>query len=169
MGIQRLRIILGRRNHGTIRGHRDEPEPTRKGQTGMQRPPSIQSQITFLYYDELAPIARFYEQVMGFEPVEDQEWARIYRVGGAFLGIVAGDKGHHRAQEKSAVLVTLVVDDVAGWHGHLKAHGVQTLTEVQDREDIQIRCFFFDDPGGYSLEIQQFLRPASAAVFHKQS
>jgi hypothetical protein len=133
----------------------------------MQRPASIQSQITFLYYDELTPVAHFYEQVMGFERVEDQEWAKIYRVGDAFLGIVAGDRGYHRAQEKSAVLVTLVVDDVSGWYEHLEAHGVRPLTEVQDREDIQIRCFFFDDPGGYTLEIQQFLRPESAAIFHR--
>ena len=133
----------------------------------MRKPARIQSQITFLYYDEIEPIARFYEEVMGFELVEDQRWAKIYRVGSdAFLGIVVGEKGYHRTREKSAVLVTLVVDDVLGWYEHLKVNGVRPLTDVQDREDIQIRCFFFDDPGGYTLEIQQFLKPELVDIFH---
>lgn len=136
----------------------------------MQRPTRIQSQITFLYYKELEPIARFYEEIMGFELVEDQQWAKIYRVGGdAYLGIVSSERGYHRAREKSAVLVTLVVDDVDSWHKHLQVCGIRPLTEVQDREDIQIRCFFFDDPGGYTLEIQQFLKPELRGIFHKDA
>lgn len=136
----------------------------------MQKPASIQSQITFLYYDKIEPAARFYEEVMGFELVEDQQWAKIYRVGAdVFLGIVVGEKGYHRARERSSVLVTLVVDDVPGWYEHLKANGIRPLTGVQDREDIQIRCFFFDDPGGYTLEIQQFLKPELADIFHSRA
>jgi predicted enzyme related to lactoylglutathione lyase len=127
------------------------------------------SQITFLYYDDLAPAATFYEEVLGLERVEDQGWARIYRLaGGAFLGIVAGEKGYHRPQPRSAVLLTLVVDDVPAWYRHLAAHGVKLLSEVQDRPEIQIRCFFLEDPGGYTLEIQQFLRPDLIDVFYRQ-
>lgn len=78
--------------------------------------PTVASQITFFYYHDLAPIAHFYEEVMGFERVEDQGWAKIYRVNGrAFMGIVDEKRGFHRAQERNAVLLTLVVDDV--WAG----------------------------------------------------
>ncbi|MGD8397571.1 MAG: VOC family protein [Anaerolineae bacterium] len=130
-------------------------------------PAPIYGQITFLYYDDLAPAAAFYGDVMGFELVEDQAWARIYRVGDdAFLGIVAGEKGYHRPQARNAVLLTLVVDDVPGWYDYLAGHGVAMLSEVQDRPEIQIRCFFLEDPGSYTLEIQEFLRPDLVETFY---
>lgn len=131
----------------------------------MQRSP-VQGQITFLYYHEIESAAAFYGGVMGFELIEDQGWAKIYRVGGnAFVGIVAGDKGFHEPQERNAVLVTLVVNDIEGWYERLKSRGVKLLTELQHREEIQIRCFFLEDPGGYSLEVQQFLKPHLAKLF----
>jgi len=126
----------------------------------MSQPPTIQSQITFFYYPELAPAATFYEEVLGLPVVVDQGWARIYRVNGtAFLGLVAGEKGFHQAQEKSAVLLTLVVDDATAWYAYLQEQRVPLLTELQHREDIQIRCFYLQDPGGYSIEVQEFLQP----------
>ena len=126
----------------------------------------IRSQITFLYYHELEPVDRFYRDVMGLELVEDQRWAKIYAIGrGAFLGIVGGEKGFHEPQDENAVLVTLVVDDVFAWYDYLEERGVNLLTHVRDVEDIQVRGFFLADPGGYTLEIQQFLNPEIAAVF----
>jgi len=136
----------------------------------LQRLKRIQSQVTFLYYRDLRPIASFYEDIMGFELVDDQGWAKIYRVGGnAYLGIVAGEKGFHEPQEKNAVLVTLVVADVSRWYDYLKTKGVRILTELQEKEDIQVRCFFFEDPGGYSFEVQRFLKPDLASIFQEGS
>jgi catechol 2,3-dioxygenase-like lactoylglutathione lyase family enzyme len=127
----------------------------------------FQSQITFLYYRDLAPIASFYQDVLGLEMVEDQGWAKIYRVGGdAYVGIVGGEKGLHRPQEKNAVLITLVVNDVPAWYDYLKSQGVTMLSELQHSQEIQIRGFFFQDPGGYTFEIQQFLKPDLAEIFH---
>ncbi|HUW12062.1 MAG TPA: hypothetical protein VM537_20210, partial [Anaerolineae bacterium] len=68
----------------------------------------IDSQITFLYYDDLRQAQECYGQVMGFDLVEDQCWAKIYRVSGnSFVGIVAGEKGFRRPQPYNAVLLTL--------------------------------------------------------------
>jgi catechol 2,3-dioxygenase-like lactoylglutathione lyase family enzyme len=131
-----------------------------------QRKLDIRSQITFLYYHDLEPIDRFYGEVLGLDLVEDQGWAKFYAVGGnAFVGIVGGGKGFHQPQDENAVLVTLVVDDVLGWYDYLKRRGVTLLTEVKEAEDIQVRAFFLQDPGGYTLEIQQFLDPDVSAVF----
>lgn len=128
----------------------------------------FQSQITFLYYHEVEPIAAFFQEVMGFELVEDQGWAKIYRItGDAFLGVVAGERGFHTPQEKNAVLVTLAVEDVPGWYDYLQGKGVKMLTEMQHAPDIGVRGFFFEDPGGYAFEVQQFLKPHLAEVFHK--
>lgn len=125
-----------------------------------------QAQITFLYYQKIEPAAAFYEQSMGFQLVEDQGWAKIYRVrGNAYLGIVAGEKGFHTPQERNAVLVTLVVDDAVAWHAELKNRHVHMLSELEYRPEIGIRCFFLQDPGGYTLEVQQFLKASLVEVF----
>ncbi len=127
----------------------------------------VQSQITFLYYDDLVPVVDFYERVLGFELVEDQQWAKIYRTtGNAFVGLVDGKRGFRKPLADSAVLVTLVVNDVLAWYAHLKARGVKILREPKVYEEIQVHCFFFEDPGGYAYEVEQFLKPELAQVFH---
>jgi catechol 2,3-dioxygenase-like lactoylglutathione lyase family enzyme len=120
--------------------------------------------ITFFYYDDLAPIARFYEDVLGFELVVDQGLARIYRVGRSFFGIVDGNKGHLRTTPKSAALFCMVTDDVEGWHAKLSAAGVPKLTEIRSATYCD-RFFFFEDPAGYALQVQHFRDPEVAARF----
>jgi len=114
------------------------------------------SQITFLYYSDLEPVAEFYESMLDLELVEDQGMAKIYRIcGNAYLGIVDGTKGLFRPQRHSAVLLTLVVDDVQAWHDYLKGRGIETMSEIS--EDAHVRHFVLDDPGGYTLKVQSFL------------
>jgi len=129
--------------------------------------PKVQSQITFLYYRDLQPVSEFYREIMGFELVEDQGWAKILRVSGnAYLGIVDEERGFCKAQEASAVLITLIVDDVSWWHDYLRRSGVGTVSELQTMKGIAVQCFFLEDPGGYTIEIQQFLEPEVARTFH---
>jgi catechol 2,3-dioxygenase-like lactoylglutathione lyase family enzyme len=126
----------------------------------------IRSQITFFYYRDLAPIARFYEEIMGFDLVEDQGFARIYRVNGhAFMGIVDEKRGFHRVQDNSAVLLTLVVDDVMAWYTYLKSKSIDIPKAPAISEELQVHYFFFRDPGGYVIEIQRFLKPELAEPF----
>jgi extradiol dioxygenase family protein len=61
--------------------------------------------------------------------------------------------------------VTLVVDDAAAWYAELTNRDVQVLSELEYRPEIGIRCFFLQDPGGYTLEVQQFLHASSLAIF----
>ena len=71
--------------------------------------------ITFFYYEDILPIARFYEETLGFELVLDQGLARIYRVApNSYFGIVDGNRGHLRHQPQSAALFTVVAEDVEG-------------------------------------------------------
>lgn len=131
-----------------------------------QRRPSVQSQITFLYYHEIESVHHFYQEVLGMELVADQQWAKIYRAGGnGFLGIVRGDRGYHRPRQDSAVLLTLVVEDVDEWYRYLQARDVNLLTGVKEMAEIQVRGFFLKDPGGYTIEIQQFLDAETARRF----
>lgn len=121
--------------------------------------------ITFFYYDDLNVVIPFYEQTLGFELVLDQGMARIYRVGGgSYFGIVDGNRGHLHHQPNSAVLLTIVVDDVTAWHDRLRQAGVPGMSEVLFGRFCE--HFFFEDPSGYAIEVQRFRDPAVAALFH---
>ena len=120
--------------------------------------------ITFFYYPDLAAVVPFYERTLGLELVLDQGMARIYRVAGnSYFGIVDGRRGHLAHQAKSAVLLTLVVADVAAWHARLQAAGVGALTEILTGRYCE--HFFFEDPHGYAIEIQRFRDPDVARLF----
>jgi catechol 2,3-dioxygenase-like lactoylglutathione lyase family enzyme len=132
-----------------------------------EAPMVVSSQITFLYFKDLAEPSRFFEEILKFKKVEDQGFARIYQTGTkAFLGIVDEKHGHCRAPatEKS-VLITLVVDDVRAWYDYLKSLGVRMETEPAFQAKANVECFFFQGPGGYVFEIQKFLNPDVSARF----
>jgi len=120
--------------------------------------------ITFFYYPDIAAVVPFYEGVLGFELVLDQGMARIYRIAGrGYFGIVDGTRGHLRHQPRSAVLLTIVAEDVAGWHARMQAAGVAALTPIQ--RGTYCEHFFFEDPAGYAIEVQRFHDPKVAALF----
>lgn len=128
---------------------------------------SIASQITFLYYEDLAAARQFYEDILGLELVEDQGWAKIYRVNGtAFVGLVDEAHGSLKAQPENAVMLTFVVEDVLGWYNYLREKEVKILREYGRSDSIQIEYFFAEDPGGYVLEFERFLNPELTAVFN---
>ncbi|WP_420644462.1 VOC family protein [Candidatus Leptofilum sp.] len=128
---------------------------------------TIASQITFLYYKDLAAAQQFYEGILGLELVEDQGWAKIYQVNGtAFVGLVDEAHGSLKTQPENAVMITFVVDDVSGWYQHLRENSVTILREYGRSESIQIEYFFAEDPGGYTLEFERFLKPELTAVFN---
>ena len=127
----------------------------------------ITSQITFLYFKEMEPAHKFFAETLGLETVEEQSFARIYRVSDrAFIGAVCGERGFHRPQEKNALLVTLLVNDMDAWYSKITATGLKIVRPLMEHTDINIRCFFFEGPGGYSFEIQEFLDPRLREMFH---
>jgi hypothetical protein len=124
--------------------------------------------ITFLYFSDMAEPSQFFEQVLELEPVVTESFARIYRLSSTgYVGVVVGSQGFLQAKSESAVLTTLVVRDVDGWYQRLAAKGVKLLSELKLHPEIQIRGFFFEGPGGYKFEVQEFLRPEAIALFHQ--
>jgi catechol 2,3-dioxygenase-like lactoylglutathione lyase family enzyme len=120
--------------------------------------------ITFFYYDDIHAVVPFYENVLGLELVLDQGLARIYRIAGkCYFGIVDGNRGHLKHQEKSAVLLTIVVPDVEGWHKRITDGGVKGVSDVL--RGTFCEHFFFEDPAGYAIEIQRFHNPDVAKLF----
>lgn len=126
------------------------------------------STITWFYYDNLDEASKFYGTTLGLELALDAGWAKIYRTtGNAFIGLVDAQegKGVRQTQETNAVLLTLVVDDVPTWYERLSTAAAKLQSEVKILEEVQIRTFFLSDPGGYSLEIQEFLDPKVRSTF----
>jgi catechol 2,3-dioxygenase-like lactoylglutathione lyase family enzyme len=122
------------------------------------------SSITFFYYEDIHAVAHFYEDILGFELVLDQGLARIYRIAGqCYFGIVDGNRGHLQHQKKSAVLLTVIAQDVEGWHFRMKQAGVKGLSDLL--RGTYCEHFFFEDPAGYAIEIQRFHDPDIAKLF----
>jgi catechol 2,3-dioxygenase-like lactoylglutathione lyase family enzyme len=116
----------------------------------------IDAQITFCYTRDLPGTARFYEDVVGLPLVLDQGGCRIYRTSaGAYLGFCGRPEG----ERPVGVILTLVTDDVDGWHSSLVEKGVVFEKEPAANPEYGIYHCFFRDPNGYLLEIQRFDDP----------
>jgi len=114
--------------------------------------------ITFLTYEDLAPGERFYGETLGFPLVEDQGWAKVYRIcAGAYVGLVSVRGKAIEGPVGSGTLLSITVDDVDAWHEHLRnLPNIEILNEPSMVPGIPVYSFFFKDPGGYLVEIQRF-------------
>jgi catechol 2,3-dioxygenase-like lactoylglutathione lyase family enzyme len=114
------------------------------------------AQITFCDTQDLAATARFYEEIMGFPLALDQGTCRIYRVAGdAYLGFCR----RADAVRPDGVILTMVTDDVDGWHRRLIAKGVPCEKAPVFNPTYRIYQTLFRDPNGYLIEIQRFEDP----------
>lgn len=122
----------------------------------MQRP-LITQQVTFLYTAVLPQTTTFYQSILGLPLALDQGTCRIFQVTDtAFLGFCQ----HLEAARPAGVILTLVADDVDGWHDYLVAHNVPIEKPPTLYEKFNIYHCFIRDPNGYLVEIQRFLDPA---------
>ncbi len=127
-------------------------------ETCMSMFPSITSQVTMFYYLDIEPAAYFYGEVLGLEKTLDLAWVKFFRTGPASsVGLVTqGDGGWHKVQDRNAVMLSLVTDDVDAWHDRLsKRDDVTFLKPVGDGGPV--RSFLLEDPGGYTVEFFEWL------------
>jgi catechol 2,3-dioxygenase-like lactoylglutathione lyase family enzyme len=127
----------------------------------MPHPPVAQ-QITFLYTNNLAISARFYEQQLGLELWLDQGSCRIYRVSGdGYIGLCQGMEEIRTSTEKqTGIIFTLVTPEVDEWYDYLKQQGVEFEKPPSINPKYNIYHCFCRDPDGYLIEIQRFLQDA---------
>lgn len=122
--------------------------------------PRISEQIVMLYYANFEAATRFYGETLGLEPRLLEPWVNIYSCAErCSIGVLrAGATGvYHQAQERNAVMVSIVTDDVEAWYRRLRgATGVKFLKDIHDSSAIPIRTFLVEDPGGYALEFFQW-------------
>ena len=119
--------------------------------------PAIDRSIVFTYSNDLAAAAQFFGEVMELELVVDQGPCRIYRLTEqSFLGVCTLPD---RPSAQAGVTITIVSDDVDGWHRFLTAKGVSYVREPAPSERFGIYSSLFLSPHGYRIEIQRFDDP----------
>jgi catechol 2,3-dioxygenase-like lactoylglutathione lyase family enzyme len=126
--------------------------------------------ITFLTYEDLESGIRFYGETLGLPLIEDQGWAKIYRISGsAYVGLVSA---RGRAPEKpvgSGVLLSIVlvdVEDVDAWYERLRDEtDIEITSGPAMIHGIPVYSFFLHDPAGYRVEIQAFTDHGMAEQF----
>jgi len=121
--------------------------------------------ITFLTYEHLESAIRFYGDTLGLPLIEDQGWAKVYRISGsAHVGLVASPEAVGERLPGAGVLLSIVVDDVAdvdAWYERLcDEPEIEIAGRPAGVHGIPVYSFFLRDPGGYRLEIQAFTQPA---------
>jgi len=120
----------------------------------------FQQMITFIYVSDLDESKKFYEEIMGFPLRLDQGTCRIVetnREGGGLLGYCAKNK---KPTPASDLIITLVSSSVDEWYEYLIDCGVKIPEQPNFNQKYKIYHFFFADPDGYKLEIQEFRDPA---------
>lgn len=125
----------------------------------------LDQQVTFLYAEDTAASRRFYAEVLGLPLVLDQGSCALFGLPGdrAFLGVCRARGARPEAARpdrlEGGVVLTLVAEDLEGWHAKLVAAGAEVLGPPRYSEQYDVTGFFFRDPAGYLLEIQRFHDP----------
>jgi len=117
------------------------------------------AQVVMFYYKDLADADRFYGEILGLEKTLDHDWVKFYQTSAnGTVGLVAeGDGAWHRAQDRNAVMLSIVTSEVDAWYDRLRQKdGVMFLKEIGDGGPI--RSFLIEDPGGYTVEFFEWLR-----------
>ena len=112
----------------------------------------IDANITFLKVADVERSHTFYGDGLGLVLVLDQGGCLIYKLTEtSFIGVC------ERAESgPSNVVVTIVSDDVDGWHKRFMAAGAKIDGTPRDNPDYQIFHFFAEDPDGHVIEVQRF-------------
>jgi len=119
----------------------------------------VKGVITWLYYRDLPAAMEFYENVMGFEMEVDQGWSKILKIrDGAYVGLVDGEHGYHRASDTKPVILCINVRDADAWHRMLIEKGLDLEEHPKESERLKVKVFMLKDPEGYTIEIQETLR-----------
>lgn len=134
--------------------------PTLPTTAHSQRPADlgITATILWLYYRDVKPIQRFYEQSLGLERLVTQDFATLYAASpSGFLGPVVAGRGLHPYTEQKAVTISLLSEDVTRWFDHLQndLHFRLRTPEIVQRE--RYHAFVGYDPEGYYMEFNRFL------------
>jgi len=112
----------------------------------------IDASITFFRVADIERSHAFYADGLDLTLVLDQGGCRIYRLTEtSYIGVCEREESG-----SSNVIVTIVTQDVAGWHERLLSAGADVDGAPRDNPDYRIHHFFATDPDGHLIEVQRF-------------
>jgi lactoylglutathione lyase len=119
-----------------------------------------------LIVGDLERSKRFYREVFGLAPLDEEEDLAIFRLGDTFVAL-RHDPTHQNAPagevlglaQKGVGQFAIVVEDVDAVRAELEEHGVTLISGPADRY-WGMRTLTFADPGGYTWGIAQDLPSA---------
>lgn len=115
--------------------------------------------VTWLYYEDMQEVQRFFEEKIGFNEIVDQGWAKVYQVSKTgYIGLVDGRRGMHSFTELKGTSVSFLVEDLEGWYSYVQGHQPFPLVqEMYTGKEDRYKAFVGQDPGKYFLEFNRFL------------
>ncbi len=126
--------------------------------TGMES--KITESYVMLYYRDMTAPRHFYADILGLEASFQDDWVSLYKLTAtSYIGVVKeGGNAYHKVQKTNAVMLSIVVDNVDLWYNRVKANpDVPVLKEIHNSDNVPIRAFLIKDPGGYTVELFQWL------------
>jgi len=112
----------------------------------------IDGSIIFLRVSDIERSHTFYVKGLGLSLVVDQGDCQIYRLTDtSYLGVCERPE-----PVASNVIMTIVSDDVAGWHERFVSAGADVDGPPRDNPEYRIHHFFANDPDGHLIEVQRF-------------
>lgn len=134
--------------------------PAQPGASGSSRPPNltISATILWLYYQDLAPIQRFFEEALGLKLIVRQDFSDIYQSSASgFLGPVNAARGLHGYSEQRCVTVSLITEDLEAWFEQLARSALFALRTEQIHKSERYQAVVGYDPANYFFEFTHFL------------
>jgi catechol 2,3-dioxygenase-like lactoylglutathione lyase family enzyme len=112
--------------------------------------------ITFLGTNDLKKTSKFYQDILGLRLYKDQKICLIFSVNNSskigfceHMPVVYRDK---------SPIITLVTEEVDEVYAKLSKNGLEISERPKLNKKFDIYHFFFNDPNGYTIEIQKFLK-----------
>ena len=123
-------------------------------------PPGLgfKATVVWFYYKDMEGIQRFYEDVMGFDLIVDQGWAKIYPISSSgYFGLVDEQRGMHNFTEKKAVTMSFWTDSLDDWYAYASTHEAIKMRSLKIEDGSpEYRAFVAYDPEGYYIEWDVF-------------
>ena len=111
--------------------------------------------ITFLGTKDLNETSDFYQHILGLTIYKDQGVCLIFNVNSqSKIGFCSHMSILHK--DKNPIL-TFVTEEVDEFYSRLIEVGLKMTEKPKINHKFNIYHFFFKDPNGYTLEIQEFL------------
>ena len=123
-------------------------------------PPGLgfKATVVWFYYKDMEGIQRFYEDVMGFDLIVDQGWAKIYPISSSgYFGLVDEQRGMHNFTEQKAVTMSFWTDSLDDWYAYASTHEAIKMRSLKIEDGSpEYRAFVAYDPEGYYIEWDVF-------------